>query len=635
MPGSIWEDGMESSSSSSSFFSRGRGGKTFSLLIAAGLASGFLSVKASAQQPGGPAATPPSSQQAAPGQVLSAEERQKREEWQQAISQKPVPKKGCFDSSYPSLEWREVPCGPPSKDPNRPLPRADVLANSDVAAVVVGPMISSATGRFESVTPAGVTITGPYNGINLANAFTLQLNSQFFTTAACAGVAGCTGWQQFIYSQNQCGGPCVFVEYWLLNFGAKCPMGQPWIQSGNDCWFNSNQNHNAPAVTAAQLQGTTLTGTAGAAQDTVVLTSPAGNANATANSSVLGLSLQWNTAEFNIFGDCCSSETSFSPGTTVVTRTLVSNGTDNAPTCQALKFTAETNNLSFGPAAPPQTGPGPAVIFTMSSAGGSPVACAAAQEVGDTHLTTFDGLLYDFQATGDFLLVEDRPNFVVQSRHVPTPDRPNIAINRAVATQMGNTRVAVCLGETQPLEVDGQPRDLGDGKSLPLPDGVIVSRRGNVYLIKNQSGDFVRATLNNGLIDVSVGLGYAPRNVRGLLANPGHNVHQIETRDGQVFDFDQVTFSELYGKYGESWRVPSKQSLLCGEKTIEGNPAKPEYPDGSPQFKLGRDICKAAGVNERLVESCTLDVTVLADSGAAEVFRHARPPVEELRPRYP
>ena len=189
--------------------------------------------------------------------------------------------------------------------------------------------------------------------------------------------------------------------------------------------------------------------------------------------------------------------------------------------------------------------------------------------------------------------------------------------------------------ETQPLEVDGQPRDLGDGKSLSLPDGVIVSRRSNVYLIRSQSGDFVRATLNNGLIDVSVGLGYAPRNVRGLLANPGHNVHQIQTRAGQVLDVGRVTFSEFYGEYGESWRVPSKQSLLCGEKTIEGNPTKPDYANESPQFKLGREICKAAGVNERLVESCTLDVTVLADSGAAEVFRHARPPVEELRPRYP
>jgi hypothetical protein len=628
---------MESSLSSSSSFSRGYGGKAFSLLIAAGLASGFLSVKASAQQPERPAATPPSSQQAAPGEVLSAEERQKREEWQRAMSQIPVPKKGCFNSSYPSLEWREVPCGPPSNDPNPPYigPGANAVGanNGDVAAQVAGPMITSATGSFDSVTPAGVTITGPYGANpNAANAFTLQINSQFFSTPACAGVAGCLGWQQFIYSQNQCGGPCVFMEYWLINFGPVCPAGHPWHQSGTSCWFNSASTP-APAVTAAQLQGTTLTGTAGAANDTVVLTSPGGNASAMAADTVVSLSLQWNTAEFNIFGDCCSSGTSFSPGTTVVTRTRVNNGTDKKPTCVAQSFTAETNNLSFG-AAPPATGPGPAVIFTMSSAGGAPAACDASQSVGDTHLTTFDGLLYDFQATGDFLLVEDGPNFLVQSRQVPSPGNPNVSINRAVATQMGNTRVAVCL-ETQPLEVDGQPRDLGDGKSLSLPDGVIVSRRSNVYLIRSQSGDFVRATLNNGLIDVSVGLGYAPRNVRGLLANPGHNVHQIQTRAGQVLDVGRVTFSEFYGEYGESWRVPSKQSLLCGEKTIEGNPTKPDYANESPQFKLGREICKAAGVNERLVESCTLDVTVLDHIGAAEVFRHARAPIQELRPHYP
>ncbi len=95
---------MKSSSSC-----RGIGSEAFGVLVAAGLGSSFLSITASAQ----PAATAPSSLSAVKPHLLSPEERQKREEWQRSISRIPAPKKGCFNSSYPSLEWHEVPCGPP------------------------------------------------------------------------------------------------------------------------------------------------------------------------------------------------------------------------------------------------------------------------------------------------------------------------------------------------------------------------------------------------------------------------------------------------------------------------------------------------------------------------------------------
>jgi hypothetical protein len=80
---------------------------------AAGAALMMVSVAAVAQQPTGPAATAPSSPSAVAPLLLSPEERQKREEWQRSILRIPAPKRGCFSSSYPSLEWHEVPCGPP------------------------------------------------------------------------------------------------------------------------------------------------------------------------------------------------------------------------------------------------------------------------------------------------------------------------------------------------------------------------------------------------------------------------------------------------------------------------------------------------------------------------------------------
>jgi hypothetical protein len=89
------------------------GSKALVVLVSAGLGSGFLSITASAQQPVAPAATAPSSLSAVEPHLLSPGERQKREEWQRSMLRSPAPKKGCFSSSYPSLEWHEVLCGPP------------------------------------------------------------------------------------------------------------------------------------------------------------------------------------------------------------------------------------------------------------------------------------------------------------------------------------------------------------------------------------------------------------------------------------------------------------------------------------------------------------------------------------------
>src|SRR5262249_51445790 len=155
-------------------------------------------------------------------------------------------------------------------------------------------------------------------------------------------------------------------------------------------------------------------------------------------------------AEFNVFGAGGNSsgggEATFNNGSTIVPRVRVIYGGTAAPNCVAGGFTGETNNLSFGPSAPAPSQPGPAVLFTESSAGGSSSNCAAAVSVGDTHLFTFNGSFYDFQASGDFVLAEVDPDFVVQTRQVSgAPTWPDASVNHAVATRIGKTRVAICL----------------------------------------------------------------------------------------------------------------------------------------------------------------------------------------------
>jgi len=558
---------------------------------------------------------------ASPPEGAAGETAKARKDWQKAISRLPVPKKGCFTATYPKKEWREVPCGPPSKYPNT----VGGSIGNDVGPQVTPLLISSAVGSFDSVAPATVTETGPWGGNpNSANAFTIQMNTEFFPTSVCAGHAGCQGWQQFIYSQNQCGGPCVFMEYWLINYGSPCPSAT-WNQSGSSCWFNS-ANSPAPAVTAAQLQGTTLKGTAAGGTDTVVLTSPGGNANAMAADSVLNLHNAWDTADFIVCGDCCSTQANFSAGTTLVQRITVTDGSQKKPVCSTQASTGETNNLSFGPTAPAPSGAAPALVYSESSSGGL-ATCAAATSVGDTHLTTFGSTLYDFQASGDFVLVET-PNsdFVVQARQQSgAPTWPNATLNKAVAARMGKTSVAVCLTRT-PLEVDGKPVDVADGKALVLPTGVKISRSGSVYFISDKSGDSVRAELINGTyINVSVGLGRWPERARGVLMNANGHVNQIAARDGAVLTAP-FPFADLYHHYADSWSVPADESLLavCGERKLEpGLPQKPFFATDLPprDYRAARRICSAAGVKVKsLLDACTLDVAVIGSETAAKVY---------------
>jgi hypothetical protein len=200
---------------------------------------------------------------------------------------------------------------------------------------------------------------------------------------------------------------------------------------------------------------------------------------------------------------------------------------------------------------------------------------------------------------------------------------------------MGKTRVAVCLPDL--LEVNGKPAAVSEGSPLVLPDGVDISRTGDAYLIRGQDGESVRAQINNGWIDVDVGLGRWPAKVRGLLANADGDVHRLATRDGTVLR-TPLSFKDLYYRYGDSWRVKRGESLVCrrAKKVKAGNPSRPfSVKDLEPKVaQRARAICLKAGVKRGpLLDACTLDVAVIGRPAAAKAFVGARPPVAVAGPK--
>jgi hypothetical protein len=501
--------------------------------------------------------------------------------------------------------------------------------------------MSAAEGSFDSVT--GVTSeTGQERGSGgqVANTYTLQLNTNRFSTSVCSGSPnlGCRGWQQFVYSSYS---QVILIQYWLIRYNAACPAGWntrvlPSAPTDTYCWRNGASTAPVAKQPITNLINLRLGGSANTSGNDTVTMWIGNTATAASNpGSTLNLGAGWTDAEFMIGGDCCSTQANFNAGSTIVVRTTVHNGTRNAPTCVVEGFTGETNNLNLVGTATVGTGPAPAIVSTQSNTLTSMRSCAAANGTGDPHMTTFNGLLYDFQAAGDFVLAETPPNFVVQTRQVSgAPTWPNASVNSAVGMRMGKTRVAVCLPRR--VEINGKATTISPGSPLYLPTGVDVSRRGDVYLIRSPNGESVRAELHDKWIDVSVGLGRRPFKVRGLLANSGNDVHQVATRGGVVLTWP-LSFKVLYHRYGNSWRVKPGASLLCKTKRIEHrNPAKPFYAEDLKRdvAQRARAICRKARVRKGpLLEACTLDVAVTGRAVAAKVYVGAAAPIAVGKPK--
>jgi len=164
---------------------------------------------------------------------LSPEEIKLRERWQKSMSQVPLPKKGCFESSYPSKEWKEVPC---TKAPAYPMPprrggpRPQVVGSgNDISAQAPIGFISTATGSFANVTDVTSVVSPIANsGPPFPNAYTLQLNTDYFNSTACAGSPnpGCQGWQQFVFLNIGASSGSLFSN---LPFGGLDPVLVHWF----------------------------------------------------------------------------------------------------------------------------------------------------------------------------------------------------------------------------------------------------------------------------------------------------------------------------------------------------------------------------------------------------------------------
>jgi hypothetical protein len=309
--------------------------------------------------------------------------------WRTAMLRTPLPARGCFTASHPNKSWQKVPCTTP-RIPRVPASKRPEMVGGGIAfAAQSSGSISATTGSFDSVT--GVTSE---TGLNGANGFSLQLNTNPFPTkiGGCDTIPGCKGWQQFVYTNSGSAFGEGTFYYILLGYGPKCPPG--WT-GGGDCTTGGTYAFTLnPGLAITDLGKVSLTATASATGgDTIVLTTPDGILHGANNDSVLQLAGAWHASEFNIFGEGGFDQAIFngpgpnSPGSTLVVRIAIDDGTTNAPTCQGGGWTGESNNLTLVPGSCCTIGgPSPAIVFTESNAT-NPVAATCPLPVASTCTT--------------------------------------------------------------------------------------------------------------------------------------------------------------------------------------------------------------------------------------------------------
>jgi hypothetical protein len=284
----------------------------------------------------------------------------------------------------------------------------------DYVAQAAG-LISETLGTFPSVTgvtsekSVGVAAFGG-GGILGPNEYTLQINTNpTGTTAACAGISGCTVWQQFVYATDAAGAgnAAVFIQYWLLNWGSTpCPSGFSAFQS--DCVINSSAV-TAPDMAITSLGSLSLTAAAVASgNDTITFNNGTTAYTVTAPDSQLDIAQVWNQSEFNIFGDAGGSEAVFNTGSSVLVNLALTDGSNAAPTCVADDgSTGETNNLTLGPCST-AGGSTPSIQFDEGN---------LAPTITSANQTTFTvGTVGTFQVTG----AGDPPNTYSTAGPLPT-----------------------------------------------------------------------------------------------------------------------------------------------------------------------------------------------------------------------
>jgi mono/diheme cytochrome c family protein len=285
---------------------------------------------------------------------------------------------------------------------------------------------------------------------------------------------------------------------------------------------------------------------------------------------------------------------------------------------------------------------------------------------GDPHLQTIDGVHYDFQSAGEFVLLRDL-DMEIQTRQTPVqtgdPLPPNghtglsscVSINTAVAVRVGPHRITYLppreglSGERGPeLRIDGKLTTLDAGEIRLAAGGrVFRASPGANLQIDTPGGTVINITSNwwdyrqLWYMNVNVRQSRATEGVMGAIA-PNNWLPALPdgTQLGPRPASLHQRYVDLYEKFEGAWRVTSANSLFdyamgtspatfAIEAWPQENPTRCDVPIAgipkgpAPQKRL--DEQTAANLCGKIEDkirrnNCIQDVMVTGETGFAKAY---------------
>ena len=252
---------------------------------------------------------------------------------------------------------------------------------------------------------------------------------------------------------------------------------------------------------------------------------------------------------------------------------------------------------------------------------------------GDPHLATFNDGALDFQAAGEYTLVQSRDQSLeVQVREQPVNGSSSVAEDTAFAMLIAGTRLEVDGGTSPRLLVNGAATHLDGTTPRSLPGGgrVHADHQGDIF-VKWPDGCTAAIESFPGGLNLFFG---APQSLvgglHGLLNSVVTGASPLATDtvllggNGTRYLVDPTTnsgFRTIYRSFAPSWAVTPKDSLFTypsGKSPIsylvKGFPARNYDAATVPAFLLPlyESQCRAKGVtNGNLLRGCVIDQSAL------------------------
>lgn len=290
---------------------------------------------------------------------------------------------------------------------------------------------------------------------------------------------------------------------------------------------------------------------------------------------------------------------------------------------------------------------------------------------GDPHLTTVDGVKYDFQSAGEFTALREK-GFEVQTRQTPVPTATVpitnaytgithcVAIYTAVAAKLGSSRVTVqpSVGtDSQPpnmlVRVNGKVIQLGDtpyilrsgSEKKDTIDGTITKRPDGMFEITDVFGTQLVVTSafwdahKVWYLNVSV---YGTSAREGTMGKIAERSWLPALRDRSSLGAKPASepdrYKALYEKFADSWRVTDETSLFDYEQgTNTATFTRKEWPRNHPEScaiegqksaepateEVAQQAC-AHVVDATRKADCVFDVMVTGNAGFGKSYEIAQ-----------